>query len=86
MTQVKAKILDAVYKNTPFSLRPTIDEVRRLLIFEDVVERTMIMIIIFTITIIIVTITMMIIRRWISNGDAVSTPRSGTQQATLSFR
>ena len=79
VTQVKAKILDAVYKNTPFSLRPTIDEVRRLIIFEDVVERPMIMIIIFTIT-------MIIIRRWISNGDAVSTPRSGTQQATLSFR
>merc|ERR1719391_1226100 len=27
ISQVKAKILDAVYKNTPFSLRPTIDEV-----------------------------------------------------------
>ena len=26
-TQVKSKILDAVYKNTPFSLRPTLDEV-----------------------------------------------------------
>ena len=38
VTQVKAKILDAVYKNTPFSLRPTIDEVRRLIIFEDVVD------------------------------------------------
>ena len=25
--QVKSKILDAVYKNTPFSLRPTLDEV-----------------------------------------------------------
>ena len=27
ISQVKAKILDAVYKNTPFSLRPTLDEV-----------------------------------------------------------
>ena len=27
ISQVKAKILDAVYKNTPFSLRPTVDEV-----------------------------------------------------------
>ena len=29
ISQVKAKILDAVYKNTPFSLRPTVDEVSR---------------------------------------------------------
>jgi hypothetical protein len=27
ITQVKGKILDAVYKNTPFSLRPTTEEV-----------------------------------------------------------
>ena len=27
LKQVKSKILDAVYKNTPFSLRPTLDEV-----------------------------------------------------------
>ena len=27
ISQVKSKILDAVYKNTPFSLRPTVDEV-----------------------------------------------------------
>jgi len=27
ISQVKSKILDAVYKNTPFSLRPTLDEV-----------------------------------------------------------
>jgi len=27
ISQVKAKILDAVYKNTPFSLRPRVDEV-----------------------------------------------------------
>ena len=27
MCQVKLKILDAVYKNTPFSLRPAVDEV-----------------------------------------------------------
>lgn len=26
-SQVKAKILDAVYKNTPFSLRPSINDV-----------------------------------------------------------
>jgi hypothetical protein len=25
--QVKAKVLDAIYKNTPFSLRPAVDEV-----------------------------------------------------------
>ena len=31
--QVKAKILDAVYKNTPFSLRPTIDEVNKRSVF-----------------------------------------------------
>lgn len=27
ITQVKAKVLDAIYKNTPFSLRPAVDEV-----------------------------------------------------------
>jgi plexin A len=27
ISQVKAKILDALYKNTPFSLRPSIHEV-----------------------------------------------------------
>jgi plexin A len=27
ITQVKAKVLDAIYKNTPFSLRPSVDEV-----------------------------------------------------------
>ena len=27
VSQVKAKILDALYKNTPFSLRPSIHEV-----------------------------------------------------------
>ena len=27
ISQVKAKILDAVYKNTPYSLRPGLDEV-----------------------------------------------------------